>query len=95
MEAQKRSRAEVRAAYRSEIWLSEKAKPCDGRAAEFVDYMAPPSRERAAELCAGCPFKRETCLEFGQAGKADGVYGGEVLKDGRRVHRALAPELVG
>lgn len=83
----KRSRAQVRAAYRSQIWLSDTPKPCDGRPDEYVDFVVPPSRAEAAALCAGCPFAA-LCLEFGRVDKGDGVYGGEVLKDGRRINWA-------
>ena len=52
--------------------FTETARNVEGRAA----------RRRAATICSYCPLKRE-CLRWGVKHRADGVFGGEWLINGK------------
>lgn len=60
---------------------------CAGRASEFVDYVTPPARPDATELCKGCPFLDvydDVCGRYGRETRQPwGIYGGVALVDGK------------
>lgn len=64
---------------------------CDGRSAEYIDYVGwVPSEQHAAALCAGCPLL-DACLANARRVKPGwGVHGGIAWIDGRQAH--LMPE---
>ena len=49
---------------------------CDGKSAEYADYVKPPTAEQAKEMCEGCPMLA-LCKEYGRATTpATGIWGG-------------------
>lgn len=61
---------------------------CLDRSFEYQDYprQMPPSEMEARSLCSGCPFPRALCREYGMVMRADGIWGGVRLVDGKVQH---------
>ena len=66
--------------------IAEEIRPkCEGRSAEFVDYVSAPSRAQARVMCAGCPLL-ELCDEAARHRRPGwGVWGGRVYGIPKRI----------
>ena len=60
---------------------------CAGDPGPWMDWEAPPTAEKAAELCSGCPLAK-ACRNYALAAKeTHGVWGGLVISEGQILSR--------
>ena len=59
---------------------------CEGKWAEFSDYVTPPDEQTCIDMCAPCPLL-DICRENARATRPSwGIQGGIAWKQGRQAH---------
>lgn len=64
------------------VWRRDAA--CQDSGEEFVDVTSGQGQKLADTYCIECPVMVQ-CADYGRATRAYGVWGGDVIEDGRRV----------